>query len=376
LRHGKSAVSLLSFGLATALQVYGQAETTPKPGPDVLLFTNGEKLIGHLESASGSYVVFKSDMAGAVTVDWKNIQELRSPQEFAAIRKNTKLRRSEDSTTVAQGAVAMVNQQLEVQPTKGSPQTIPVGDVGNVVDEASFQKAFRHANFFERWTGSATAGLSLTQATQKSRAVTAVANFVRAVPAVNWLSARHRTIFDFNEAYSKLTSPGSPAVKTSLYHISVEQDWYLSPRLFVFVGAGFDHNFSQGLSLQQTYGGGLGFVALKTDNQELDFKASVDYIDQRFETPGLNKSLIGSIFGETYLLTFAHGILLNEQAGITPAWNNTNAYSAFGSVALTFPIYHHFGLTLGALDNFLNDPPPGFKKNSFQLTAGATYSVK
>ena len=43
---------------------------------------------------------------------------------------------------------------------------------------------------------------------------------------------------------------------------------------------------------------------------------------------------------------FAHGILLNEQAGITPAWTDTNAYSAFASAALTFPIYHRFGFTL------------------------------
>jgi hypothetical protein len=71
-----------------------------------------------------------------------------------------------------------------------------------------------------------------------------------------------------------------------------------------------------------------------------------------------------------------HGIVLNEQAGITPAWNNTSAYSAFASAGLTFPVYHRFGLTLGALDNFLNDPPPGFKKNSFQFTAGATYSFQ
>jgi Protein of unknown function, DUF481 len=106
------------------------------------------------------------------------------------------------------------------------------------------------------------------------------------------------------------------------------------------------------------------------------FKASADYIDQQFETSALNKKLFGSIFGETYVRKFAHGILLNEQGGITPAWNDTSAYSAFASAGLTFPVYHHFGLTVGALDDFLNDPPPGFKKNSFQFTLGATYAFR
>jgi len=191
---------------------------------------------------------------------------------------------------------------------------------------------------------------------------------------VNWLDIRSRTILDFNEAYSKLSQPNTPDVKTSLLHAAAEQDWYLSPRLFAFGQAMWDHSYSQGLDLQQTYGGGVGFVVLKRTNQELDFKASMDYIDYRFQNSVLNKHLVGSIFGETYVRTFTHGILFNEQAGFTPSWNDTSAYSAFASAALTFPVYHHLGLTVGALDNFLNIPPPGFKKNSFQFTLGATYS--
>jgi Protein of unknown function, DUF481 len=108
----------------------------------------------------------------------------------------------------------------------------------------------------------------------------------------------------------------------------------------------------------------------------LDFKAGMNYINQRFETSKFNQSLIGSTFGETYNRKYTHGILLSEQAGLTPAWNNTQAYSAFVSAALTFPVYRHLGLSLNALDNFLNDPPPSFKKNSFQFTAGVSYSIK
>jgi hypothetical protein len=103
---------------------------------------------------------------------------------------------------------------------------------------------------------------------------------------------------------------------------------------------------------------------------------SANFIDQMFDDSTLNKRLIGTVFSETYTHKFAHGILLNEQGGVTPAWNDTSAYSAFASAGLTFPVYHRFGFTLGAVDNFLNDPPPGFKKNSFQLTAGATYAFK
>ena len=369
-------IPIFCFGLATAIHLCGQVAGGPLATPDVLVFTDGEKLIGHLQSANRTSVVFKSDMAGVVTVDWKKIQALRSSQQFAAIRKDVKVSRSTEKGTIAQGPVVMTDQQLQVQSSNGASQTIPVGDVGNVISEAAFQSAFERSGFSKGWKGGATAGISLTEATQKDQTYTAALNIVRTTPGVDWLDVSSRTIFDFNDAYGKLTSPGSPAIKTSIIHADAEQDWYLSPRLFAFVNAAFDHSFSQGLQLQQTYGGGLGVVVIKKAKRELDFKASVDYINQRFEVASLNKSLIGSIFGETYTETFAHGILLSEQAGFTPAWNDTTAYSAFASAGLTFPVYHHFGLTLGALDNFLNDPPPGFKKNSFQFTAGATYSFR
>jgi Protein of unknown function, DUF481 len=166
---------------------------------------------------------------------------------------------------------------------------------------------------------------------------------------------------NFNSAYSKLTQPATPEVKTSLTHLDAEQDWYITPRLFAFVGAALDHSFSQGLRLQQNYGGGIGYVLIKDALQELDVKVSANYIDQRFED-GTTTNLIGSVFGETYARKFVHGILFNEQANFTPSWNNTSAYTMIASAGLTFPVYHRLGFTIAALDNYVNNPPPRFKR--------------
>jgi hypothetical protein len=379
MRHIRRTTCLFCFfyGITTHALYAQAAAGSPKPGADVIIFTDGEKIIGHLERADDSSVVFKSDMVGEITVDWSKIQELRSPEKFAVIPKGVKLRNSKDLGKAAQGTVVVTDQKVQLNTgAQSPPQTIPVSNVAAVVPAPAFERGFQNTGFFKGWKGGATGGISLTEATQKNQTYTAALNIVRAVPSENWLDVRNRTIFDLNEAYGKLSQPGSPAVKTSLFHLDAEQDHYLSPRLFVFGHAAFDHSFSQGLDLQQTYGGGIGFVVFKQVNQELDVKASADYIDQQFAVSNLNKKLFGTIFGETYVRKFARGILLNEQGSITPTWNDTSAYSAFVSAGLTFPVYHRFGLTLGTLDNFLNNPPPGFKKNSFQFTAGATYSFQ
>ena len=98
------------------------------------------------------------------------------------------------------------------------------------------------------------------------------------------------------------------------------------------------------------------------------------YIEQQFAI-GPEQSLIGSVFAEHYNRKLKHGLTLEENAAVTPAWNNTSAYSAAFSTLLTMPVYKHLSGSTGIIDTFLNDPPPGFKKNSLQFTLGLTYVI-
>jgi hypothetical protein len=348
--------------------------------PDTLLLTDGEKLIGQLQSATDTAVSFKSDVLGVVSVDWSKVQELRTSEKFVAVPKNARLRRLSDANNLPAGDVSATAEKLTFTPAPNPPaaaeQTVPVNNVAHLVSESALQQAFRNEGFFSGWKGGATAGISLTEATQKDQTFTGAINLSRPNPGESWLETKSRTLFDLNEAYGQLTQPNTPTVKTSLFHLDAEQDWYLSTRLYTFGEAAFDHSFSQGLKLQQNYGGGFGFVVLKSADQELDLKASVNYIRQEFEVASLNVNLIGSAFGDTYTRKFAHGIVLNEQTTITPAWNQLHDYTATASAGLTFPVYHRVGFTIGALDSFINNPPPAFKKNSFQLTIGSTYSFQ
>jgi hypothetical protein len=357
--------------------LYAQAPPAAKPQPDVLIFTDGEKLIGQLQSAKGDSVVFKSDMAGEITVPWSKIQELRTARPFAVIGKNTKLRRHADVSQVPQGGVVMTDQKIAVQPAAGAPQTVPVADAGFVLGEPEFQKAInREAGFFQDWGGTVTLGASIVQATQEAQTVTGGIALVRTEPTENWMDPSTRTLFAFSAAYGKISQPGTPDIKTDIIHAGLEEDKYFSPRVFGFGQAAFDHNFSQGLDLQQMYGGGLGWTAYKTGAAELDLKAAVSYIHQGFSDAAVNESLIGSTFAEIFTRKFQHGILLNEQISATPAWNDTSAYFATGSIGLTLPVHKRLSVALVSSDTFLNDPPPGFRKNSFQFTAGLTYALK
>ena len=113
----------------------------------------------------------------------------------------------------------------------------------------------------------------------------------------------------------------------------------LNSRLYLFGSAAFDHNFSQGLDLQQQYGGGVGYTVLKNALQEFDVRGDVHYEKQQFFTPASNLNLFGSTFGETYVRTLPRAIVLNEFGAVSLAWDDTKAYSARFGGNLVFPVY-------------------------------------
>jgi hypothetical protein len=361
------AFSLFSTGL------YAQA---PKPEPDVVVFPNGEKLIGHFESFLGGTAKFKSDTLGEITIDLSKVQEMHTSEKFAVISKSVNLARGDKGGQIPRGTISVADKKVEVNPGSNQPeQTVAVADLTDIIDEPSFDKAFTRPGIFQDWNGAIAFGTSLVEATQDSLSLSTSVKLIRAIPTENWLSPRNRTIIDFSDSYGKVTQPGTPEVKTSIYHADAERDEYFTTRVYALGSVAFDHNFSQGLDLQQLYGGGIGWSAIRGPNMTLDLKGTVDYEKQQFQTPVQDQNLLTSVFAELYTLKFAHGILLNQQLSVSPAWTNTNAYSAYGSVGITLPVYKRFALNANLIDSFLNNPPPLFKKNSVQFTTGITYTL-
>jgi hypothetical protein len=370
-----NAVPVILLSASTVIVASGQANN---PRPDTIVFLNGDKLVGHFVRSTGSTVTFKSDVLGNLTIDWSKVKELETSAKVAVIRKGVKLRKKETPADVPQGTLAMQDQKLEVTPAPGAPaQSIPVPDSAVVLDQGQFQKALTgRPGLLSDWKGTITAGATIVQATQNNRTFNGAVSLVRAEPTENWLNPSYRTLIIFSESYGELTQPATPTIKTSIFHGAVEQDQYFRPELFAFGRADFDHNYSQGLDLQQTYTGGIGWTVINTSAQELDLKAGMSYIRQQFTSGPPSMNLIGSVFSEHYNRKLPRGVGLDQSLSFTPAWNNTNAYSAAFGTLLTMPVYKHLSGSTGVIDTFLNNPPPGFKKNSFQFTLGLTYALQ
>jgi Protein of unknown function, DUF481 len=380
----------LSF-LAFVPFAYPQAPAAapaPAPPTDVLIFSNGDRLTGKLDSVTDGNVVFNSDMAGTVTISIDKIKELKSGAQFALLRKGD----LPGKTHVPEGSVEVAEGKLTITPPANEPPAVvPAADVNYLIDRASFDKQMSHkAGFLTGWSGKITGGANIERSTTTGTTFYAGLSLVRAIPTVPWMLPRNRTIVNVNEAYGKLstpvippTVPATPAsvVITNIFHADAERDEYFNPRLYALADTSFDHNFGQGLQLQQVYGGGIGYTAVKDAKQELDLKADVHYMKQSYisttvdgivtTTPSTN--IIGTTFFEGYTRNLPHKMLFTESLNYLPAWNDAKAYSANFNAALVLPVYKRLAATIAVADNYLNDPAQYYKKNSFQFIAGVTY---
>lgn len=379
-----TAAMMPSFGWAQASGSAPDGAPDKAPDKDVLVFANGDRLTGKLLRGVKGSLTFHSDLLGDVTVPLDKVKEMQTSGAFAVLQKNVPVSVSQK---VQPEKIAVSPEGVVLQPVTGTPPApIPLKQVVYIIDGATFEKDLAHKTGpLEGWNGTVTAGTTFVQSTQHGGTFNASVALIRQVPVLTYLRARNKTLVDVQETYGMFTSPTIPqttpvptpdaVVKTNIFHAGVERDEYISKRAYLLGSAMFDHNFSQGLQLQQAYGGGFGYAVISTPTQKLDVKADLHFEKQEFFVSSQNLNLIGSVFAETYSAQLPRKLVLTEGASVSPAWNNLNAYAAAGNIGLTMPVLKRLSVSLGATDNFINNPSPGYQKNSLQFVTGLAYSL-
>ncbi len=397
LLHREIRIAMLTAAVSTAALCAAQSKPTAPAAnsvPDVLILSNGDTLHGKFVNATAGKVTFHCDPLGDISLSWDKIKELHTTGQFGVLDQAVALHGKQRHIQFPVGTIDVADQLVKIHTENAAPPApIPIKNAQYIMDSATLDKEInREPNFLSGWNGPVTAGATLVTATQSQYTFSGAIGLVRVVPTVSWLDPRDRTSMDFSGSFGKITQPGyvnpgppprtvaAVTTKTAIYHADAERDEYFSPRFFALGQTAFDHNFGQDLDLQQIYGGGIGWTAIKKPRQELDLKATMQYEKQQFieGAAGTNQNLVGSTFSAGYAL---HMKLLSYTQGVAfiPAYNNTAAFSFNETNAFAFPAYKNLSFSLGTMESFLNDPPaslPPTERNSFQFTMGLTYAIK
>jgi hypothetical protein len=312
---------------------------------------------------------------------------------FAAGSTTEKLTKKNVAEQVPVGKIALENETLRVLLPEGKVREFPVKDLKFMLDAPDYRRELHNkSDFLYGWYGTATLGATVVTSTNSAQTYTGKVALVRAIPTIAGLPAGSKTILNLSGTYGLAKDPEivsggdvfqtASVTKTDILYGDLEYDKFFTPMVFGLVSGSADHNFGNGLELQQAYGAGMGWGILRSPQNDLAVRASLQYEQQQFYngiTSGLGtptENLVGASLGETWSRTFPHSIKFNESVTLNPTFNVVKAYSGVAQVGFVFPVYKDLGFSVTTTDNYLGDPPEGFLRNSFQFTAGVTYTLK
>src|ERR1700679_389461 len=255
-----------------------------KPGTDTITFTNGDQLTGKLAKVVYGTVSFHSDMLGDLSIPLTKIKSMHTAEAFAAGSKEHHLTKKNVAEQLPAGKIALEGDTLKVRLPAGSKTILNL---------------------------SGTYGL-----------------------------AKDPLIVSGNDVFQTAS-----VTKTDILHGDLEYDKFLTPMVFGLVNGSADHNFGNGLELQQSYGAGIGLGILRTPQNDLAVRAILQYEQQQFYnglTSGLGTptdNLVSASLSETWSRTFPHNLKFNEYLTLNPTFNVVRAYSGVAGASFVFPVY-------------------------------------
>jgi hypothetical protein len=366
---------------------------TAKAGVDTITLINGDQLTGKLGKVVYGTVSFHNDVLGDLSIPLTKIKAMHTAEAFAAGAKDQYLTKKNVAMKIPVGEIALENDTLKVMLPKGEVRSFPAKDIGFMLEEQAFQRELHNESaFLYGWYGTATLGATVVKATNSTQTYTGTVALVRAIPTIAGLPAGSKTILNLSGTYGLAKDPlivsgddvfqAASVTKTDILHGDLEYDKFFSPKVFGLVNGSADHNFGNGLELQQSDGAGVGWGILRSPQNDLAVRAILQYEQQQFYngiTSGLGtptENLVSASVGETWSRTFPHNVKFNEYVTLNPTFNVVRAYSAVAGTSLLFPVYKNLNFSVSATDNYLGDPPEGFQRNTFQFTSGISYTLK
>ncbi len=360
---------------------------------DTITFGNGDTLTGKVGKVVYGNVSFHSDELGDLTIPLTKLKAIHTTTAFAAGSNTERLTKKNVAEQVPVGKIALENETLSVMLPQGQVREFPAKDLKFMLDEPAYRRELHNqSDFLYGWYGTATLGASVVKSTNSAQTYTGTVGLVRAIPTIAGLPAGSKTILNLSGTYGLAKAPEivsggnvfqtASVTKTDILHGDLEYDKFFTPMVFGLVSGSADHNFGNGLELQQAYGAGLGWAILRSPQNDLAVRASLQYEQQQFYngiTSGLGtptENLVSASIGETWSRTFPHSIRFNEYLTLNPTFNVVKAYSGVAGAGFVFPVYKNLNFSVTTTDNYLGDPPEGFLRNTFQFTTGVTYTLK
>lgn len=328
---------------------------SPAVFADQVDFKNGDRLTGEIVKSEGKSLLITTAVAGAVTVSWQEIQELRSDLPlYVSLSDGKELM---GRITTREGKLEIATATGTVEASKES-----VLALRNHAEQSAYEKS-QHRNLLQGWDGGLDGGFELTRGNSKTR------NLRVAFGAVRKASRQELNLYA-ESLYSIDDVAGArPHVTANVNRGGARFDHDLSSRFFLFANTDFMSDALQDLNLRSVVGGGLGYYVIHRDNDTLKLLAGANFTRENYvET---QRNLAAGQVGEEFTLKFGKNTALLQDFAYFPDLTDSGGnYRTNFSLGTVTKIAKWLGWQNNFSDAYVTNPPAGKKRNELVFTSG------
>jgi putative salt-induced outer membrane protein YdiY len=325
---------------------------------DEILLKNGDRVTGTIVKLSGGTLIFKSASAGTLTVPWEQVRAVKADVPVFVDLGDGKAVRA---------TLSMNGDRVEVV-SDGGRRDAELSGIKILRDEAE-QKSYERLlapSWGDLWAGGVTFGFAGTQGNAETRTLTAAFNVARVTNA-------DKTTVYLNAINASATLNGLDAATARAIRSGWAYSKNVSGRMFVNVFNDYEYDRFQNLDLRFVLGGGLGYIAWKTDRGRLDLLGGLAYNREKFSPPrgvSFTRDSAEAYFGNDVAYKLNERTSLYQNLRIFPNLSNGGEFRMNFDAGANTRLVRWLAWTVGLSDRYLSNPVPGRFKNDFLYTTG------
>jgi putative salt-induced outer membrane protein YdiY len=236
---------------------------------DEVIFKNGDRLTGKIEHLADGKLVFKSNVAGTVTVDISDVQTLSSDAPITVHLK--------DETVLKQKVAKAGPNRFAIE---GS-ETLEAQEFGL----AAISSINPPAKPKPKWLGDISAGLTSTHGNTKTETVSASANLRKRTE-----KDRTQVSADYARGRQRDTNTGQMETTEDWWRTKGKYDYFLTKKLYGYVDGRYEKDAIAQLDRRVIAGGGGGYQWIESEDMSFSTEGGFASLYEKFDNQTTSNS--------------------------------------------------------------------------------------
>ena len=319
---------------------------------DEVHLKNGDRLTGKIDHLVEGKLVFKSDVAGKVTVDLSNIQTFSSDDPITVNLK--------DKTGFKQKVLSAGPGRFGVEGSEAlKAQEFAVDDIVSINPPVKP---------IPKWTGDISVGITSTHGNTKTEMISANASFAKRTE-----QDRTTVSADYAKGEQEDTDTGETVTIEDWWRAKGKYDYFFSKKTYGYLDGRYEKDAVAELDRRMIIGAGVGYQWLESENMNFSTELGLASLYEKFDNQTDSNSEMSIQLGYNFDKKLAKNIKFTHDLTYYPSIDKFSDYFLTSTAGIRADFTEKIFLTFKTIFNFDETPAIGAHKTDVKYFLGLGY---